>query len=56
MKSMEQLEQEALLSGDWSAVERRERLIARQAKSATVKQILAATSAPASIRNSSTRF
>ena len=30
MKSMEQLEAEALLSGDWSAVEQRERQIARR--------------------------
>ena len=30
MKSMEQLEAEALLSGDWSAVEERERQIARR--------------------------
>jgi hypothetical protein len=30
MKSMEQLESEAMLSGDWSAVEQRERQIARR--------------------------
>ena len=30
MKSMEQLEKEAFLSGDWSAVEQRERQIARR--------------------------
>ncbi len=30
MKSMDQLEAEALLSGDWSAVEQRERQIARR--------------------------
>ena len=29
-KSMQQLEQEALLTGDWSAVEQRERQIARR--------------------------
>ncbi len=30
MPSLEQLEDQALLSGDWSAVEKRERLIARR--------------------------
>ncbi len=31
-KSLEQLENEAMLTGDWSEVEKRERLIARKAE------------------------
>ena len=37
MKSMEQLENEAMMTGDWSAVEDRERAIARKAERQGVK-------------------
>ena len=36
VKSVEQLELEATLTGDWSAVERRERLLARRDHSAAI--------------------
>ena len=32
VKSLEQLEQEAMLTGDWSAVEKREKAVARKAE------------------------
>ena len=37
MKSMEQLEADAMVTGDWSAVEERERAIARKAERQGVK-------------------
>ena len=37
MKSLEQLENDAMLTGDWSAVEKRERMIARKAERQGVK-------------------
>lgn len=37
VKSLEQLEQEAMLTGDWSAVEKREKAVARKAERDSIK-------------------
>ena len=37
MKSLEQLEREAMMTGDWSAVEQREKAVARKAERQGIK-------------------